>query len=91
MQKIGIPLVYLLSCLKVLQNPFPSVLNPLTFTLCLTLYLGRTLPDEKAGFSLSVLYQCSLGAQFLYCTLVTFSLTTSAPLCIEPLTNWLPT
>lgn len=37
--KIGIPLVYVLSCLKVLQNPCP-VLNPLAFALCVTL-LGQ--------------------------------------------------
>lgn len=76
--KIGIPLVCFLSCLNILQNLF--LWNALAFTLRLTLCLNKTLPAKKAGFSFSVLCQCSLGAWFFYCTPVTSSLTTSASL-----------
>lgn len=64
MQKIGIHLVYFLSCLKILQNSSLSVTNPLCLILSLTLYLDTT--NKNPGFSLSD------------CTLMT--LTVSAPL-----------
>lgn len=81
-----------LSSTKILQkaSPSPPVLNSLGFTLCLPLYLDRTLPAYKAGFSL--LFYCAnamLGAHFL-CIRVTFSLATSTPFCIEPLPTWFP-
>lgn len=86
--KIEIPLVYFLSCLKVLQNTCP-VLNPLAFALCVTLLGWDSTCWESRLF------------HFLYCANAFYGLSSFAvyqwllhwPLqhpFAEPLTSWLP-